>query len=223
MTSPVAELVAELAALVATLRPPYVPRVAIDGPDAAGKTMLADELARALTGIRPAIRAGVDGFHHPRAVRRRRGEESAEGYYEDAFDYEAVRSRLLDPLGPGGDRRYRTAAFDHRTDAPTAAEWRTAADDAVLLFDGVFLLRPVLRDRWDLTILVEITPDETLRRALVRDGDLFGGPANVRRRYRRRYLPAQELYRAEAAPAARADIVIDNNDPYRPRVRRWPR
>ncbi len=49
-------------------------RVAIDGVDGAGKTTFADELAQALTAAgRVTIRATVDGFHHARAHRYRRG------------------------------------------------------------------------------------------------------------------------------------------------------
>jgi len=66
---------------------PDVLRVGIDGVDGAGKTTFADELAAALAPFgRPVIRAGVDGFHHPRAVRYRRGRESPEGFFRDSYD-----------------------------------------------------------------------------------------------------------------------------------------
>ena len=56
-------------------------RVGIDGVDGAGKTTLADTLADALEAAGIAvIRASVDGFHHPRAVRYRLGRESPEGF-----------------------------------------------------------------------------------------------------------------------------------------------
>jgi uridine kinase len=75
-------------------------RVAIDGPDAAGKTTLARELEHVLERSgRPVIRASIDGFHRPRAERLARGPESPDGYYFDSFDYPALRSALLEPLG----------------------------------------------------------------------------------------------------------------------------
>ncbi|HZD99561.1 MAG TPA: hypothetical protein VE132_15525 [Micromonosporaceae bacterium] len=110
-------------------------RVAIDGSDAAGKTTPAEEIAASIGSERPVIRASIDGFHHPADVRRRRGPMPAEGYYRDSFDIDAVVRSLLDPLGPGGDRRYRAATFDYRTEAPLDLPWRIAPDDAVLLFD----------------------------------------------------------------------------------------
>ena len=212
-----ADLVARLAGLIA---PSRVLRVALDGPDAAGKTRLAAELARALN--RPAVVATIDGFHRPREDRYRRGSLSPEGYYRDAYDLDAVVAELLNPLGPHGDRRYRTAVFDHRTDTAQDLPVRDAPEDAVLLVDGVFLLRPELRGHWDLSIVVDVTPGEALRRALDRDLELFGSAEVVRERYERRYFPAQRLYRAEADPLGRADVVVGNDDPERPRIRKWP-
>jgi len=109
--------------------------------------MLADELALAIGG-RKVIRASVDGFHRPRAERYRLGADSPEGYYRDSFDLEALRRELLDSLGRGGSRLYRTAVFDFRTDSPRDQGRQRATYDAVLIVDGVFLLRPELRDAW---------------------------------------------------------------------------
>lgn len=219
---PRAELLTRLAGLLASHRPPHTLRVAVDGPDAAGKSTLAAELARSLAGTRETILASVDHFHRPRHARYQRGQLSPDGYYQDAFDYDAIVASVLRPLGPGGSRRYRTAVFDYRTDTPSVEPARHAAQDAVLLFEGVFLLRPALRDFWDLTVYLDIDPDEAIRRASARDVDLFGSAEAVRDRYRLRYLPAQRLYQAEAAPQAHAHVVIDNNDPSRPRLLKWP-
>jgi uridine kinase len=216
-------LIDRLAELIAERRPAHPLRVAIDGPDAAGKSTLAAELARRLTGVRPVIQASIDGFHQPRQVRHRRGSLSPEGYYEDSFDYDAVRASVLEPLAPGGSCRYRRAVFDHRTDAGCDVVVEHAPPGSVLLFDGVFLMRPELREHWDLSIFVEVSPAEALRRALVRDVELFGSADEVRERYRARYLPGQELYRAAVAPQRRADVVVDNDDVARPRVLKWLR
>jgi uridine kinase len=212
-------LLARLADLVATLRRPHPVRVAIDGVDAAGKTTLADELAAVLAARgRPVVRACVDGFGRPRADRYRRGERSAEGFWLDAFDYPALRTNLLEPLGPGGSRRYRTATFDIRTDQPRTEPLRLAPRDAVLVFDGVFLLRPQLNGAWDLRIFLEVSFQETLRRAVARDRVLFGSAKATRARYLRRYLPGQRRYLATVQPQRTADVVIDNHDPATPRL-----
>jgi len=49
---------------------------------------LADVLAAPLARLgRPVIRASIDGFHNPGAIRYARGKFSPEGYYFDSFDY----------------------------------------------------------------------------------------------------------------------------------------
>src|SRR5262249_39050048 len=130
---------------IARLSPDRVARVAIDGLDGAGKTTFADELADILRMLpRDVIRASVDGFHNPRALRYRRGRSSPEGYFEDSYNYAALKKHLLDPLSPGGSRRYRAAVFDHVTDTPVSIPEREAPASSILLFDGIFLHRPEL-------------------------------------------------------------------------------
>jgi uridine kinase len=213
------DLLARLVAAVEAIGTPHPARVAVDGPDAAGKTVLADELGDALAARgHTVIRASVDGFHRPREERYRRGPDSAEGYYEDSFDHDALEASLLVPLGPGGDLRYRTAVLDFRRDRPVRQRARPAPPDAILVVDGVFLLRPELRRHWDYAVFVDAAPEVTLRRALDRDLALFGSAAEVERRYRVRYLPAQALYEADASPRAAADVVVANDDPQAPRA-----
>ena len=178
------ELINELSSRISEVFRDHPVRVAIDGVDASGKTMLADELVvpRQRMG-RSVIRASIDGFHNPATIRRRRGATSAEGYYYDSFNYTDLIKELLVPLGPGGSLRYRRAVFDFRTDSPLNASVEEAQFDAVLLFDGVFLLRPELCQYWDFSIFVHADFQVTVRRAEVRDLGLFGSATTVRSRY----------------------------------------
>src|SRR5580693_1269494 len=123
------ELLDRLAGAVESVTTSHPLRVAVDGPPAAGKTTLADELALLLRARgREVIRASTESFHLPRAQRYRRGEFSPESNYHDFFDYDTLRRVLLDPLGPDGDRRYQHAVYDFDTDtalsqpAPPARE-----------------------------------------------------------------------------------------------------
>ena len=215
----------DLAHTIAAVRVDHPTRVAIDGIDAAGKTMLADELALVLRNWqRPVIRASVDGFHNPRSIRYRMGRSSPEGYFEDAFDLRALCSLLLDPLGPGGSRSYVDSVFDWREDGPTPRVVRTAAPDAILLLDGVFLHRPELHPYWDLGIFLDISFCNSLERGLRRA--LFEDPQTNARalleQYNLRYIPGQRLYLTSCSPANRASIVVDNNDIAHPRISKRP-
>ena len=207
-------LLAELTRAIAATERDHPVRVAIDGVGASGKTALAEELAESLRALgRTVIRASIDGFHRPRAVRHARGGLSPEGYLDDSFDYDAVRSCLLAPLGPGGDRRYRTAVFDFRTESPVESVEADAEPGSVLLFDGVFVLREELRGHWDFSIFVNAGFDVTLARGLNRDLALFGSEETVRERYERRYIPGEMIYLERHRPFDHADAVVHNDDP----------
>jgi uridine kinase len=219
MTTTRHDVVTELAARIADVRRPHPVRVAIDGVDAAGKTVLAEELAPAIERLgRPVIRASIDGFHNPQATRRRRGSTSPDGYFHDSFNYPALIDVLLRPLGPGGSGAFRRAVFDYRADRPVDAALEHAAPDAILLLDGVFLLRDEVRAHFDLSVFVQADFAVTTARAEQRDRDLFGSVEEVRRRYRERYVPGQELYLSTVRPERMASIVLDNNDPEQPRI-----
>jgi uridine kinase len=212
-----AELLDRLLAMVQNGSLPHPLRIAVDGPPAAGKTTLADELGDALRAQgRYVIRAWIESFLLPRAQRYRRGELSAVGNYHDSFDYGALHRVLLDPLGPGGDRRFQRAVYDKRTDGAVSDPVTDAPVDAVLIFEGVFLMRPELVDRWDLRILVSAAFETTLARARTRDAALYGTPVDVERRFRARYLPSQQFYVDTVHPTDHADILVRNDEPHRP-------
>ena len=126
---------------------------------------------------------------------------------------------LLDPLGPTGDRRYRRQVFDFRLDEAATTPLETAPADAILVLDGVFLLRRELIDLWDFSVLVAASFAETQRRAEERDLPLLGDAETIRHRYAARYVPGQRIYFAEAHPQDKADAVIDNENPDRPVLR----
>ncbi len=213
------ELLNVLVWRIASIRLDHPVRVAIDGVDASGKTTLADDLVAPLQRLgRSVIRGTIDRFHNPETIRRRRGDTSPKGYFRDSFNYTGLVEALLRPLGPGGTRRYRRAIFDLRSDSPVDAPLEEATPDAVLVFDGVFLLRPEVREHWDFSIFVLADFEVTVKRAEERDVELFGGTSNVRFRYEQRYVPGQGLYLSEAQPERWASVVIDNNNRAHPRV-----
>ena len=156
-------------------------RIGVDGVCGAGKSTFADRLAECIMTLgRPVIRLDSDGFHHVRAIRYRQGSESARGYYEDAYDFDAVRDLVLLPLGANGPHRYASRVHDLATDE-IVREWAIAPADAVVLFDATFLQRDDLRDHWDEVIYL----DATMERAQARGIEQRRGSAR-RDRTRRR-------------------------------------
>lgn len=187
-------------------------RVAIDGRTAAGKTSFGHELAEAMAALgRPVLRASLDDFKRPWRERHLYDRESGEGYYRNAFDYDAVRRLLIDPMA--GDGFCALCAIDPRTQVDHSADKTPAAANAVLIVDGVFAFRPELDGCWDLRIWLEVAAAESVGRGLARDG----GDGTV---LRDRYVVSEDIYIDEVDPIARADVVIDNTRFDRPQMLR---
>ena len=203
------KFISELADGLVSTAPDRIARIAIDGVDGAGKTTFADELGTLVAARgRPVIRASVDGFHNPRAVRYRRGRHSPEGFFEDSYNYAALKQYLLDPLSPGGSRMYRRAIFDHVTDGIVLADDLEAPLSSVLLIDGIFLHRPELRTYWDASVFLRTDFAVSVARCASRDGSSPdpAAPSN------RRYVEGQRLYLQSCQPETKATFVIDYND-----------
>jgi uridine kinase len=208
-------LLREVGLQLARLAPDRIVRIAIDGVDGAGKTAFADELAEMMRDTqRPVIRASVDGFHNPRAVRYRCGRTSPQGFFEDSYDYAALRTYLLDPLGPAGSRRYRLRVFDHVTDMPVPVVEQEAAATSILLLDGIFLHREELASYWNASIFLQVDFPVSVGRCAQRDGS-SADPAAMENR---RYVEGQGLYLRSCDPARRATLTIDNSNLFEPVV-----
>jgi uridine kinase len=209
-----------LAQMIIEIERPHPGRVGVDGFSAAGKSTMADELAAMVTGQgRPCLRADLDDFKRPRAQRP----PGPEGFYRGGYDLDAIRTFLLAPLGPGGNRQVRLRFFDQRRQAPFPDEVQPVPADAVVIADGGCLLRPELRDRWDFRIFVEIDFDLVLARGAARDAAWMDSAEAAAEHYRNYYIPAERLYDAEADPHAHADVIVDNRNLANPIVRQGPR
>jgi uridine kinase len=215
-----ASLLRRLATTIVALHSARIVRVAIDGVDGAGKTTLADAMAPLVVEQgRPTIRASVDDFHHPRALRYARGRYSPDGHYLDSYDYDLFRELLLDPLSPDGSGRYIARNFDLDNDRPFERDWRQAKPTAALIVDGIFLQRPELRSYWDLSIFLMVDFKISLPRGAQRgptiDATDPASPSNAR------YVGGQQRYFRECDPEQHADIVIDYNDLREPKILKW--
>jgi uridine kinase len=185
---------ARAAAAIARLPRDRRTLVAVDGLDGAGKTTFADRLAPRLD--RPVVRVRADDFLNPAAIRHARGRESPEGFFLDSYDLGALTRELLDPFAAGGPFRRRW--HDAIADRPVLGADEHAPPGALLLLDGLFLQRDELRDRWDLSILLEVAPEVAAARLLEREG----------KPNRPRYILGLQRYFSECDPGSRASLVL---------------
>lgn len=183
-------------------------RVGIDGWCGAGKTTLARWLVERLAAAgRPALHVDSDGFHHVRERRHRQGRDSARGYYEDAYDLDALAERVLRPLGEGGNE-ITTKVHDLATDE-VVDQTTTVPDDAVVLFAATFVQRGDLRDLWDEVVWVDTDEETATRRGIARDAEALGGEEAARAAYEQRYRAACAIYVEEERPRERASVILD--------------
>lgn len=195
-------------------------RVAIDRTTASGKTALGNELTAAITDRgRPVIQIHMDDFHHRSEHRYRQGKDSARGYYEDAYDFDALNRRVLEPLGTHGDLAFSRRIIDLASDSSINEPAELAASDSILVADGSFMQRQ-RRGSWDVVIFVNTSFAEALQRGIARDAKQFGGRAATEQRYAHRYHAASRMYIDEVDPIQAADFVIDNDEPSNPRLYR---
>lgn len=184
-------------------------RVAVDGRTGAGKTTFGHELAEGLARRgRTVLRASLDDFKRPWRDRHLYDRESGEGYYRNAYDFDAIRTLLLDP-----DGEVALCSIDPLTQVDHSAETVPFPDGAVLVVDTVFACRPELDDAWDLRIWLDVDAELSLRRGAARDDAMYDDAEAL---HRDRYGVAEEVYLAEVDPLSFVEVVVDNRDLERP-------
>jgi uridine kinase len=201
--------------------------VGIDGAPGTGKSTFSDELANHLSRLGlQVIRSTTDLFHRPRAERYLLGPTSPQGYYLDSHDLDAITERLLRPFAKGSPR-VQVAAFDELTDTTSPMFADVTTGTAVLVFDGLFLLRPELAEHWQLTVHLQAERRrEDGWRSYLHD-DLPehqpGRQEEIDRRLSRarwpRYSEGWQLYVDQVDPLKAATIVIDNDELVAPIIR----
>ncbi len=136
------------------------------------------------------------------------GQRSPLGFRRHQIDVVALRTLLLDPLGPGGLRHFHTTSYDVHSSSPNLSAEFVAEPNDVLLFDGLFIHAPALTDCFALTIYVSAAFETCLARALARNQERATDMDELEAIYRQRYIPGFELYCQEVAPDRRATIVV---------------
>lgn len=188
-------------------------KVAIDGVDAAGKTKLSKELIFPLRKSRRQIlQVSLDSFHNPTQIRYRRGRESPEGYYYDSYNYPAFIENVLIPVSAGGNRKIKRMMFNLTSNLEVVSETEHVDENAILLFDGIFLMRPELIGFWDISIFVDISQDTALFRAFEREKQNGLTYTEIHSIYEKRYFGGQKIYFERCMPLQQVDLMIDNND-----------
>lgn len=187
---------------------PFV--LGITGIDCSGKSHFAAGLDRFLQGRgSPVQLVKLDDFHQPAAVRYADGNRDEDHYARvregREFDFDRIVTEVLRPARSGRPFTTHIAAVDWRSDA-VGIRPLTITPDTVVIVEGVFLFLEPVRPYLDYVIFIDVSEDECLRRAAVRD------PADTVPKYRTRYLPAARACLAEYPPETHAELLVNNMD-----------
>jgi uridine kinase len=194
--------------------------VGIDGKGCSGKSHLSRDVVDALRchGIR-SVAASIDDFCNPQAVRYAPDIPEPLQVYHRNFDEQTWIEEVIHPFCTTGRLRFDKLMLDPRSDSYTnRVQIQLDADD-VLIAEGLHLRKKTHAGLFSYSVLLHISDEAQISRALVRDARERGKTEDeVRYMYSHRYVPSFRHYRSEDHPYRTADIVIDFENPNHPAV-----
>jgi len=164
--------------------------VAIDGNCTAGKTTLANQLAR----IFDCNVFHMDDFF------LRRSQRTPERFAEPGgnVDYERFREEVLLPLKSGAPFSYRP--FD--CSVMELADPVDVTPKKLTVVEGTYSQHPSFGDAYDLKIFLEITPEHQRARVMKR-------PAFLHKRFFEEWIPMENTYFTEFRIREQSDLVCE--------------
>jgi len=180
---------------IAEIQPKQGPiTIAIDGRAASGKTTLAQKLS----GILEAGVVHMDDFFLPPALRTPERLAEAGGNVH----YERFAEQVIPHLKDNGTFDYPVfncskMQLDGFRSVP-AGQWRVV--------EGSYSHHPRFSEYMDLRVFCQISPDEQMRRILVRNGQ------QMAQMFAERWIPMEEHYFKTYHIAEQADIIINTEE-----------
>jgi uridine kinase len=185
--------------------------VGISGIDASGKGFVTTRIAESLQkrGIKPAV-ISADGWLNLPHVRFHQ-QDLAKHFYENAIRFDEMFERVI--LLLRGTRNVNVESDFTEETAITFRKHRYVFRNIdIILLEGIFLFKPMYRDRFDLKIWIDCSFATALRRAMAR-GQEGVPPQEAKQAFKTIYFPAQRIHLARDNPRASADIVFANDKP----------
>ena len=166
--------------------------LAIDGRSTAGKTSLAARLA----GVYDAAVVHMDDFFLPRSMRTkdRLDEPGGNVHYE----------RFLEEVAPSLTKEivFNYHRFDHQL--MDLGEVIVVPNKKLTIVEGAYAMRPELRQYYDLTLFLDIAPEEQLQRLKLRCGE--NSPRLAM--FQQLWIPLEEKYISAYDLTRQCDLVL---------------
>ena len=169
--------------------------VGIDGPGGSGKSTFARDLADYLE-VSVAIVQGDDFYSD--MPEEEKAKLSPEGGCESYFDWRRLRTEVLESVrGDVKDLRYQRYDWDNAR----MGNWIDILMPEVVIVEGVYTLRPQLRDLLDFYVYIR-TGEGTRARRLTKRGENSN-------EWIERWNAASNIYESKVKPWEDADLIID--------------
>lgn len=168
--------------------------VGIDGQSGAGKSTFARHLVTRL-GPRAGVVEG-DDFYRDMAESTRIALDARQGV-EQYFDWQRLRREVLVPVRRG-EPVLRYQRYDWGSGS--MGQWVELPTPDVVVVEGVYTLRPELRDLLDVRVYVEAGAQTRRQRQIDRGENTDA--------WITRWMAAEDLYVSGTAPRSAADVVV---------------
>lgn len=190
--------------------------VGINGVDTSGKTTFTKDLASYLRKLGLSVQTiHMDDFLNPSEIRYR-DPDPILTYVNNGFNLERIESELLKPVVEEGFLYKELTLLNLETDKFDVIKRYSVNQETIILFEGVLLYREPIDKYFDLRIYLDVSFDEVLKRASIRDQHLMG--VAVIEKYQQKYIPIQKWYIEKFRPMERSEIIINNEDYNKPEI-----
>jgi phosphoglycolate phosphatase len=195
---------------IGTLKRPVI--VGVNGVDTSGKTEFSIGLQKYLNtkGYSTQL-IHSDDFHNLKSLRMK--DSSPEGYIANAFNLTSLFDLISEIKSKSVDKQ--VDLLDLATDTYTNRKHYKTNDETIVIVEGVLLYRPPIDGLIDYKVFLDISFDEVIRRATLRDVPKYG--KDFLQKYIERYIPAQKIYLKQFLPKKKCQLIIDNNDYNKPK------
>lgn len=183
--------------------------IGINGVDTSGKTKFAAGLNSYLIdrGYKTAL-IHMDDFHNQLSVRSK-GSNEIDSYINNAFNLGLIEKELLNQIKNGLLIDKELLLLDLDSDKFTNKKHYKIDNDTVVILEGVLLYREPIERYIDYKVFLDISFEEVLKRAKLRDVPRYG--VEFLERYKNKYIPIQQKYIDTYMPKQKSNIIIDNS------------
>ncbi|WP_192930249.1 GNAT family N-acetyltransferase [Alkaliphilus pronyensis] len=190
--------------------------VGINGVDTSGKTVFTKDLANYLKKLGFHIQTiHLDDFHNPSEIRHK-DTNPILSYIHNAFNLNCIETELLKPVISDGILDKELTLLELESNEFNIIKKYEINPDTIVLVEGVLLYREPIDKYFELRIYLDISFEEVLKRASIRDGCLMG--ETVIEKYRQKYIPIQKWYIEKYQPVKKSTIIIKNDNYEKPKI-----